>query len=271
MAVDSPPRKTKRVSATASAEPGGTISPNLPNPAANDTSLATNVKAIVSEILPGIIPAITQSVVTSLTQLGMIPKTTPSDPEDNQPVLTAQTSNAVDNEAVLPSQGDPAVDITKVNASNISHTEESTASPAISFSHTDLPQSKFVSMARPLCLGVDSKVKGKIWANQYVELHGLLSQKKNEKIEFVDNGDGVLICKKSNSNTIKSFDRWLEAFHTFVAIYSLKYPQETPNLMRHATIVQRLAKQAGDEAGYFTMKTSDYGVRTTQNIFHGVS
>ena len=232
VAVASPPRKTKRVSATASAEQGGTISPNLPNSAANDTSLATNVKAIVSEILPGIIPAITQSVVTSLTQLGMIPKTTPSDPEDNQPVLTAQTTNVVDNEGVLPSQGDQAVDITKANASDISNTEGPTASPAISFSHTDLPQSKFVSMARPLGLGVDSKVKGKIWANQYVELHGLLSPKKNEKIEFVDNGDGVLTCKKSNSNTIKSFDRWLEAFHTFVAIYSSKYPQETPNLMR---------------------------------------
>ena len=207
VAVASPTRKTKRVSATASAEPGGTISPNLPNPAANDTSLATNVKAIVSEILPGIIPAITQSVVTSLNQLSMIPKTTPTDPKDNQPVLTAQTSNEVDNEGVLPSQGDQAVDITKANAFDISHTEGPIASPAFSFSHTDLPQSKFVSMAQPLGLGVDSKVNCKIWANQYVELHGLLSPKKNEKIEFVDNGDGVLTCKKSNSNTIKSFDR----------------------------------------------------------------
>ena len=53
-------------------------------------------------------------------------------------------------------------------------------------------------------------------------MHTLLSKKKTDKFEFVDNGDGFLKCKKSRSVAIKTFDKWLEAFHTFVAIYSSK-------------------------------------------------
>ena len=36
-----------------------------------------------------------------------------------------------------------------------------------------------------------------------------------------------------------------------MAIYASSYPYDTPDLMRHATIVQRLSKQAGDEAALF--------------------
>ena len=41
------------------------------------------------------------------------------------------------------------------------------------------------------------------------------------------------------------------AFHIFLAIYLSKSPNDTPSLMRHATIVQRLSKQSGDEAALY--------------------
>ena len=46
-------------------------------------------------------------------------------------------------------------------------------------------------MARPLDLGVDPKIKGKIWANQFIDLNVLLPNNRQEKFELVDNGDVV--------------------------------------------------------------------------------
>ena len=54
---------------------------------------------------------------------------------------------------------------------------------------------KAVSISRPLALGIDEKVKGKIWANQLVEFQSLLQNRESEKIEIVED-NGVLTCKK---------------------------------------------------------------------------
>ena len=40
---------------------------------------------------------------------------------------------------------------------------------------------KAVSISLPLVLGVDEKVKGIIWANQFVEFQSLLQNKESEK------------------------------------------------------------------------------------------
>ena len=117
--------------------------------------------------------------------------------------------------------------------------------------NSDSCKNKAISMARPLDLGIESKVKGKNWAIQFVELSSLLPSKQNERIELVDNGDGVIRCKKANTGSITTIDKWLEAFHVFVAIYTAKFPTEAPSLMKHTNIVQKLAKQAGDEAALF--------------------
>ena len=237
MSSKAPARKKRKVS---SKSPSVTEKASEQPEGQSPANLGQEIRNIVSEIIPSIVPAITQSVVSSLTQLGVIPK--PSATVTQPPLDPLEKDNGL-NAAY---QGDQPL---QINQHNQLPNEQIRAQDEIA--HTDLPEHKLVSMARPLGLGIDSKIKDKIWANQYVELHTLLSTKKTDKIEFVDNGDGFLKCKKSNSAAIKTFDKWLEAFHTFVAIYSSKFPKETPNLMRHATIVQRLSKQAGDEAALF--------------------
>ena len=82
-------------------------------------------------------------------------------------------------------------------------------------------------------------------------MYQLLPNKKGQKIELMDNGVGLLTCKKTNSGSIRTFEKWLEAFHIFVAIYSSKNPNDTPSLMKHGTIVQRFSKQSGDEAALY--------------------
>ena len=60
---------------------------------------------------------------------------------------------------------------------------------------------KAVSISRPLALGIDEKVKGKIWLNQLVEFQSLLQNRESEKIEIVED-NGVLTCKKAKSGSI---------------------------------------------------------------------
>ena len=79
-------------------------------------------------------------------------------------------------------------------------------------------------------------MEGKIWAKQ---------------TELIDNGDGLLTCKKTYSGSIRTFEKWLVTLNIFVAIYSSKCPNDTPSLMRHATIVQRLSKQSGNKAALY--------------------
>ena len=111
--------------------------------------------------------------------------------------------------------------------------------------------SKTISLVSPLDLGIDPKIKGKIWANNFVDLYQLLPTKKGQKNELMDNGDGLLTCKKTHSGSIRTFEKWLEAYHIFVAIYLSKCPNDTASLMRHAIIVQLLSKQSGGEKALY--------------------
>ena len=47
-----------------------------------------------------------------------------------------------------------------------------------------LPIFRAVSMARPLDFGVDPKIKGKIWANQFIDLIVLLPNNRQEKFSW---------------------------------------------------------------------------------------
>ena len=61
----------------------------------------------------------------------------------------------------------------------------------------------------------------------------------------------MLTCKKTKSGSIKTVNRWFEAFRNFTAIYTAKYPAHTPLLRKYADTVQRLGKQAGDGAALY--------------------
>ena len=200
------------------------------------------MQSVVTALIPQLIPAITQGVITSITSMGVVPGI--SNATQQQPSTSSTLTNVTSSELQTLNEAPGSTVNFNSNVSAIaSGSEESHVS--------SLGGSRAVSMARPLDSGVYPKIKGKIWANQFIDLNVLLPNSRQEKIELVDNGDGVLTCKKSHSGKIRTIDRWLEAFHIFVAIYVSSFPNDTPDLMRHATIVQRLSKQAGDEAALF--------------------
>jgi hypothetical protein len=51
--------------------------------------------------------------------------------------------------------------------------------------------------------------------------------------------------------TIRTVNQWMQAIHIFVVIYTVKHPRYGPKLMKYADIVQRLGRQAGDEAALY--------------------
>ena len=140
----------------------------------------------ITEIIAAVTPAVTQGVVQTLITMGVIKPPTTDD--------------------VNPQQ---------VNASAVPSTQQ-TNTPAI------LPQPS-TSQAIPLGLGIDSKVKAKVWADEYIEFSVLLSTHlHSDEVKFIERADGSCHFQKSpaaSSITIESIGQWFEAFLIFTAIY----------------------------------------------------
>ena len=92
--------------------------------------------------------------------------------------------------------------------------------------------SKKVGLAQPLSLGVDSKIKAHIWANEYIKFETLL-RLENQTTKFVpeEREDQIFFTKqKIGTYMIDNMTRWLAALHIFVAIFCKRYPMEASNL-----------------------------------------
>ena len=97
----------------------------------------------------------------------------------------------------------------------------------------------------PLGSNVNSIIKNKIWANEFVELGTLLSSNdksqakqlivENNKLAFVD-----------NSKHIKTIDQWVPAFTVFITIYCEKYSGSYKDLLKYMDIVRDMARRRGN-------------------------
>ncbi|XP_021341684.1 uncharacterized protein LOC110442413 [Mizuhopecten yessoensis] len=102
------------------------------------------------------------------------------------------------------------------------------------------------SISRPLDMHIDTKLKAKILAGEYIDF-GLLLQKSSDsdhfKIQFHNNE--LALVPKQKSSQIKSVEQWLSAFHIFVSIYVQSHPQAISALMKYADTVQTLSRRSG--------------------------
>jgi hypothetical protein len=106
---------------------------------------------------------------------------------------------------------------------------------------------------RPLTLDIDSKTKAQIWANEFVSFDLLLPKKelKEIKYKFQDReGEGGpgFVKQQFMTSKVVNMAQWLEAFHVFVAIYCEKFPNESPSLMKYASIMSNVAKKSTETA-----------------------
>ncbi|KAK3106097.1 hypothetical protein FSP39_012685 [Pinctada imbricata] len=103
------------------------------------------------------------------------------------------------------------------------------------------------SIAKPLEVGIDAKIKSKIWSNEFIKLESLMvtKDKQHNPLKLVEQ-DGAISFVRSKSSNYKFFNisQWNTAFHKFVAIYCTKYPDECSKLMKYAVTISTLASQA---------------------------
>ena len=116
------------------------------------------------------------------------------------------------------------------------------------------PKQIFSRVAVSLSSRVSSKVKAKIWSNEYLDFGTLLSfSPNNQKYSLsLASSDGettrphLTLEPSQPVKKIQTINQWLSAFNIFVAIYSEKLPTDTPKLMKYCEIVRDIAAKPGD-------------------------
>ena len=90
---------------------------------------------------------------------------------------------------------------------------------------------------------VPQRVKDKIWAKEYVDLSTLL-QEEDQEMELQissHSAQPTFTLGPKNKKEVNMIARWIKAFNCFTAVYSQKWPEEVPGLLKHMDIVIGLA------------------------------
>ena len=116
------------------------------------------------------------------------------------------------------------------------------------------PKQIFSSVAVSLSSRVSSKIKAKIWSNEYINFGTLLSlSPHNQKYSFtVASSDSessrphLTLEPSQPAKKVQSITQWLSAFNIFVAIYAKMQATGTPKLMKYCETVRDIAAKPGD-------------------------
>jgi hypothetical protein len=107
---------------------------------------------------------------------------------------------------------------------------------------------QFNSITIPIDAHVSPKIKAKIWANEFIEFGSLLNPYVGEtryQLSLAQSESSVPALSLEPSSKIKppiySIDAWTSAFQIFVGVYTSKFPQEAPDLIKYAEVVRDLA------------------------------
>ena len=116
------------------------------------------------------------------------------------------------------------------------------------------PKKIFSSVAVSLSSRVSSKIKAKIWSNEYINFGTLLSLSPNNQKYSITVASSDSESRRPHrtlepsqpAKKIQSITQWLSAFNIFVAIYAEKQATDTPKLMKYCEIVRDIAAKRGD-------------------------
>jgi hypothetical protein len=126
-----------------------------------------------------------------------------------------------------------------------------------------MPSQPYESIHLPLYSRITTKLKNKIWNDEYIDFGSLLSNPGAVDNKF------QLSVKTSNDGLHPSLSfepvhkpqkvahiaTWMSAFRIFVGVYTQKYRHESPALMKYGDIVQDLADEA--IIGVFTFSETE--------------
>ena len=103
--------------------------------------------------------------------------------------------------------------------------------------------------ASPISTPILSQVKPSIckdiWKGKFIDLASLLlSSMPSAPTQFMlqmDHNSNINLAPSARPRRLNTIESWTSAFLRFVAIYSVKFPEETPKLIKYAEIVRDLA------------------------------
>lgn len=168
-------------------------------------------------------------------QKGDIPLTSSSESDAESEIAEGvRTDSEMDN-----------VSVSSKSADSLSHAEAHLSmitgndGYSTSFIH---PISSHISQQIP------SKIKKQIWSNKFIDFAALLPNTTipTSTTQFtlqLDSQSNINITPINKTKKIHSIEQWTTAFMRFVAIYSERFPLETPSLMKYGEIVRDLAQR----------------------------
>ena len=126
----------------------------------------------------------------------------------------------------------------------------------------DRPRDVFAPTSLSIDCRVPAKLKAKIWAHEYFDFGLLLANSPTEpqyhlsvttSAAYGSAGLPTLCLEPTNkAKPLTSVDAWTSAFQIFVGVYTTKFPQEAPALMKYGEVVRDLAARGGNWRYYDT-------------------
>ena len=120
------------------------------------------------------------------------------------------------------------------------------------------PKQIFTSVSVNLSSRVGSKIKAKIWANEYVEFGALLASTPQVDKYALSMTPSTVQSKQPRltlepyhtTKKVSNIQQWVSAFNTFVSVFTERYQSETPQLMKYCEVVRDIALSNGDWLWY---------------------
>ena len=212
-----------------SRQPALPTSSAAPAPA-QSTSSSSTAPSATATLLPELTSAISAAVVQSLRSAGILSY------ED-----TASNPAAVVQGSVA------AVVQDLTGEGQIANSQITLIEPG-SLETDTRPEKIHQLISVPLSSKVPDKIQSKIWANEYIDLGTLLTPLPGDpkynftvKSSSLSNQPIVSLEPTQASKRIATIDQWTTAFQTFVAIYTVRFPDSAPGLMKYSATVRDLA------------------------------
>ena len=188
-------------------------------------------------VIPALTKAISNAVIQGLTEAGIIGNTIVNSGDGEAMTLPMAS--------VQESVADVVEDLTGEGHDNLTPTSLNTLG---SLDTNNRPQQVHRLISVPLASRVSEKIQAKIWANEYVELGSLcVPIPSNPKYNFTVNTSAksnqpvFSLEPVQSSKRINSIDQRTSAFQIFVAVYTVRFPDMAPALMKYSATVRDLA------------------------------
>jgi len=211
------------------APPQNVLSVDIGTPAASSSSVP-NIPSGSS--IPVLTSAISAAVIKGLTDAGIFTSTNVNVAQNTSQTVAAVQESVADVVDNLTGEGHDIL--------NPNHLDTCDSN--------NRPQQVHKLICVPLVSRVPEKIQAKIWANEYVELGSLCySIPGDPKYNFTvktpapSNQPVVTLEPVQNTKRITTIDHWTSAFQIFVAIYTVRFPESAPALVKYSATVHDLA------------------------------